>query len=879
MGKEEITSNKNPDAGTINIVLAEGTDLTNLVANFTLSPNAQGATVNGTRQTSEQTANDFTSPVIYTVIAEDGSTKDWTITVTTSSQQPDPTPEPSDNAHLSNLTVGGGYELSPTFTESQKDYTVNVPFSTDKINLTATTSDANATITINGTSATNGTAHEVTGLTVGNNPIPVVITAADGTTTATYTVTVNRAAPGAPDVTITTPKNGTCLNTNRPDITGETTANDGATVQVTIGNNTYSTTAQDGAWTVTVEDDLTDGQHTANVTVTDHGAEGTATTTFTVLTGKPVITLLGEAEVRITSGENYSDAGATAVDAIGGDITSNIVTTGNNFDTSVPGVYGVTYNVQDAAGNSADAVTRSVTVMPNQVTIESPEPGKIKVTDATPGSEVILYDEDGHEIDRGIADDNGEYIFDDVPPGNGYEVTQKENGVESTPSNKVDVQPEPVTITSPNPGVIEVTGASPGNEVTLYDKDGNVIDTAIADENGTVTFENVDPGEDYYVTQKENGVESAPSNKVDVQPDPVSITSPNPGVIEVTGATPGNEVTLYDKDGNVIDTAIADQDGNATFENVDPGEDYYVTQKENGVESALSNKVDVQPDPVTITTPNPGVIEVTGATPGNEVTLYDKDGNVIDTAIADENGTVTFENVDPGQDYTVTQTKNGVESAPSNKVDVQPEPVSITSPNPGVIEVTGATPGNEVTLYDKDGNVIDTAIADENGTATFENVDPGQDYYVTQKENGVESAPSNKVDVQPEPVSITTPNPGVIEVTGATPGNEVTLYDKDGNVIDTAIADENGTATFENVDPGQDYTVTQTENGVESAPSNKVDVQPEPVTITTPNPGVIEVTGATPGNEVTLYDKDGNVIDTAIADENGTATFENVDPG
>ena len=40
----------------------------------------------------------------------------------------------------------------------------------------------------------------------------------------------------------------------------------------------------------------------------------------------PVITLLGESEVSLELGSTYTDAGATAVDNIDGDITANIVT-------------------------------------------------------------------------------------------------------------------------------------------------------------------------------------------------------------------------------------------------------------------------------------------------------------------------------------------------------------------------------------------------------------------------------------------------------------------------------------------------------------------------------------------------------------------------
>ncbi|MDR1973833.1 MAG: hypothetical protein LBQ31_04070 [Bacteroidales bacterium] len=57
-------------------------DLTELVANFTLSVNAT-ATVGGKAQVSGQTANNFTSPVTYRVTSGDGATtNDWTVTVT-----------------------------------------------------------------------------------------------------------------------------------------------------------------------------------------------------------------------------------------------------------------------------------------------------------------------------------------------------------------------------------------------------------------------------------------------------------------------------------------------------------------------------------------------------------------------------------------------------------------------------------------------------------------------------------------------------------------------------------------------------------------------------------------------------------------------------
>ncbi len=71
----------NTTAYTINIEVENGTDVTNLVSNFTLSTGAS-AKVGGVTQVSGTTVNDFSNPVIYTVTAQDGTTvQDWEVTV------------------------------------------------------------------------------------------------------------------------------------------------------------------------------------------------------------------------------------------------------------------------------------------------------------------------------------------------------------------------------------------------------------------------------------------------------------------------------------------------------------------------------------------------------------------------------------------------------------------------------------------------------------------------------------------------------------------------------------------------------------------------------------------------------------------------------
>jgi len=85
-------------------------------------------------------------------------------------------------------------------------------------------------------------------------------------------------------------------------------------------------------------------------------------------TTPPVITLLGDATVTLLVGETYNDAGATALDDVDGDLTSDIITV-NPVDNSIAGTYIVTYDVSDSSGNVAVQVTRTVKVLsPAQAT-------------------------------------------------------------------------------------------------------------------------------------------------------------------------------------------------------------------------------------------------------------------------------------------------------------------------------------------------------------------------------------------------------------------------------------------------------------------------------------------------------------------------------
>lgn len=81
----------------------------------------------------------------------------------------------------------------------------------------------------------------------------------------------------------------------------------------------------------------------------------------------PTLTLLGDSTLFVQAGDAFVDPGATASDIEDGDITADIVVGGDTVDLETEGVYTLTYNVSDSAGNAATQVTRTVRVVPNSV--------------------------------------------------------------------------------------------------------------------------------------------------------------------------------------------------------------------------------------------------------------------------------------------------------------------------------------------------------------------------------------------------------------------------------------------------------------------------------------------------------------------------------
>jgi uncharacterized repeat protein (TIGR02543 family) len=169
----------NETSKAIAVTVPFGTNVTGLVATFTAT--GTGVKVGSTVQVSGVTANDFTSPVVYRVTAEDGSTADYTVTVTV--------------APSSAKAITAFWFASPAaagaINAAAKTIALTVPFGTNVTALVASFATTGASVLV-------GSTPQTTGVTANDFTSPVVyrITAADAST-ADYTVTVTVAPSSA----------------------------------------------------------------------------------------------------------------------------------------------------------------------------------------------------------------------------------------------------------------------------------------------------------------------------------------------------------------------------------------------------------------------------------------------------------------------------------------------------------------------------------------------------------------------------------------------------------------------------------------------------------------------------------------------------------
>jgi len=269
------TTVSGPDAGDYTASVSNATasiEVMPATAVNTSTVKVNGVTVASGAASSPIALNVGPNTVTTVVTAQDGvSTKTYVITVTRA---------PSPDATLSNLTLSTG-TLSPAFASATTSYTASVANTVTSLTLTPATTNAAATVKVNGTAVTSGSASGAIALNVGPNTVTTVVTAQDGATTKTYTVTVTRAPstndnlsalalvnPTTAKTTVSGPDAGdytasvsnatasievmptTAVNTSTVKVDGVTVTSGAASspIALNVGPNTITTvvTAQDG---------------------------------------------------------------------------------------------------------------------------------------------------------------------------------------------------------------------------------------------------------------------------------------------------------------------------------------------------------------------------------------------------------------------------------------------------------------------------------------------------------------------------------------------------------------------------------------------------------------------------------------------------------
>jgi len=290
-----------------------------------------------------------------------------------------------------------------------------------------------------------------------------------------------------------------------------------------------------------------------------------------------------------------------------------------------------------------------------------------------PGVTVHLLDGSGTVIDTTTTDVNGNYLFENLEPGDyaievvppaGYAFTTQDAGGDDTIDSDVDTTTGRTIVTTLDPGENDPTwdaglvgimslgdlvwndvnnngvvdagesGIS-GVTVRLLDNSGNVIATTTTDGSGNYLFDKLLPG-DYmveidppagYVTS--TGTNGSATGPYEAAPDPDNdVNNDDNGTLNgsvirssVVTLSPNSEPT-NDGDSNPNSNLTIDF---GLFQPASLGDYVWHDENENGLQ-------------------DPGESGVPGVT----VTLYDGSGNVVATTTTDNTGKYLFEGLIPG---------------------------------------------------------------------------------------------------------------------------------------------------------------------------------------------------------------------------------------
>ncbi len=267
-----------------------------------------------------------------------------------------------------------------------------------------------------------------------------------------------------------------------------------------------------------------------------------------------------------------------------------------------------------------------------------------------PGATVQLLDASGEVIEETVTDENGAYAFEGLPPG--------EYGLrEITPDEYLDGSSQAGNVDGDGRGAVDTSGTITGIQLGSGEEGEDFLfcEHKPAILGGTVFHDRSDDGV--------------------IDPDEEGIA--------------GVEVQLIDEDGNVVQTAVTDENGNYEFTGITPGT-YCVRE--------------VQPDDWY--DGKDAVGDIGGETAGN-----------LDPA-GDKIGQIEIGWGDVGTDYDFGELQPG---SISGRVHLDLIRDCTYDPEEGEELLPDVT----VELIDQDGNVVATETTDASGEYRFDSVPPG----------------------------------------------------------------------------------------------------------------------------------------------------------
>ena len=560
-----------------------------------------------------------------------------------------------------------------------------------------------------------------------------------------------------------------------------------------------------------------------------------------------------------------------------GTYTKTVVVTYPAHYNQAPQEVTITFEVQGETPKPV-APASQVPEITSNLNGKASTPADVTVN-ATAGSTVKLYNNDGVMIGEAVANDQGVatvHPTNSLPEGEITATSTPAGGSESAKSAPITVTKTPLTYVG--------GGVSGDNYTQLLVTESHLT---------------VYPGDPVNVTIQAAGSPSVEKFWIPNNPylaKGLAYTNDsNGGFLDTAGSNTYRQRKAYYR-GNVDMTQSA---GSSTAT--------YAVRNKNGKVVTRNLTITVL-ETAKKYEPTPGGAKVEVADPNNisatEKAAVEKavgDANTAlpqgTTYVADKKGNVTITYPDKSVDkiaaaYLVTPAKDT--TAPDKPVVNTDLTGKAGTKTP--VEVT-AEKGSTVALYDKDNNKIGEATAGADGKAT---ITPTVDIPVGNVTAKATDAAGNTSDASDPKVATDTTAPAKpvvnTDLTGkagtkpsvevsAEPGSTVALYDKDGNKIGEGTAASNGKVT---ITPTVDIPVGNVTAKATDPSGNTSDASDPKVATDTTAPAKpvvntdltgkagtkpsVEVT-AEPGSTVALYDKDGNKIGEGTAASNRKVTI------